>query len=170
MNFSYTKIGTIITKHGFNGSLILKISGKYSNNLSIVDFLFIEINKKHIPFKLDSIKTFKNKSYKIKFNEVNDDAYANQLISKSVFIKSNDYPDLKKETNIYSAIINFSAFNNEAKIGEIININENLPQPVFEINYNSKTVMVPIHKDLIIKIDKENKNIFLRIPDGLLDI
>tara|TARA_B100001245_G_scaffold187835_1_gene145946 strand:- start:212 stop:724 length:513 start_codon:yes stop_codon:yes gene_type:complete len=170
MNFSYTKIGTIITKHGFNGSLILKISGKYSNNLSIVDFLFIEINKKHIPFKLDSIKTFKNKSYKIKFNEVNDDAYANQLISKSVFIKSNDYPDLKKETNIYSAIINFSAFNNEAKIGEIININENLPQPVFEINYKSKIVMVPIHEDLIIKIDKENKNIFLRIPNGLLDI
>lgn len=170
MNFSYTKIGTIITKHGFNGSLILKVSGKYSNNLSIVDFLFIEINKKHIPFKIDSIKTFKNKSYKIKFNEVNDDAYANQLISKSVFIKSNDYPDLKKETNIYSAIINFSAFNNEAKIGEIININENLPQPVFEINYKSKTVMVPIHEDLIIKIDKENKNIFLRIPDGLLDI
>ena len=170
MNFSYTKIGTIITKHGFNGSLILKVSGKYSNNLSILDFLFIEINKKHIPFKLDSIKTFKNKSYKIKFNEVNDDAYANQLISKSVFIKSNDYPDLKKETNIYSAIINFSAFNNEAKIGEIININENLPQPVFEINYKSKIVMVPIHEDLIIKIDKENKNIFLRIPDGLLDI
>ena len=170
MNFSYTKIGTIITKHGFNGSLILKVSGKYSNNLSILDFLFIEINKKHIPFKLDSIKTFKNKSYKIKFNEVNNDAYANQLISKSVFIKSNDYPDLKKETNIYSAIINFSAFNNEAKIGEIININENLPQPVFEINYKSKIVMVPIHEDLIIKIDKENKNIFLRIPDGLLDI
>ena len=170
MNFSYTKIGTIITKHGFNGSLILKISGKYSNNLSIVDFLFIEINKKHIPFKLDSIKTFKNKSYKIKFNEVNNDAYANQLISKSVFIKSNDYPYLKKETNIYSAIINFSAFNNEAKIGEIININENLPQPVFEINYKSKIVMVPIHEDLIINIDKENKNIFLRIPDGLLDI
>ena len=170
MNFSCTKIGTIISKHGFDGSLILKVSSQYSNNLSKVDFLFIQINKKHIPFKLDSIKTFKNKSYKIKFNEVNDDAYANQLISKSVFIKSNDYPDLKKETNIYSAIINFSAFNNEAKIGEIININEDLPQPVFEINYKSKIVMVPIHEDLIIKIDKENKNIFLRIPDGLLDI
>ena len=105
MNFSCTKIGTIISKHGFDGSLILKVSSQYSNNLSKVDFLFIQINKKHIPFKLDSIKTFKNKSYKIKFNEVNDDAYANQLISKSVFIKSNDYPDLKKETNIYSAII-----------------------------------------------------------------
>ena len=170
MNFSYTKIGTIITKHGFNGSLILKISGKYSNNLSIVDFLFIEINKKHIPFRLDSSSTFRNKSYKIKLNEVNDEYYANQLISKSVFIESDDHKDEKKETHVYSEVINFQVYSNKEKIGEIIGINENLPQQVFEINYNSKTVMVPIHKDLIIKIDKENKNIFLRIPDGLLDI
>ena len=170
MNFSYTKIGTIISKHGFNGSLILKISDKDSNDLSTLNFLFIEINKKHIPFKLDSIKSFKTKSYKIKFNEVNDDNYANQLISKSVFIKSNDYSDLNKETSIYSEIINFLAFNDDEKIGEIININENLPQPVFEINYKSKTVMVPIHNDLIVNIDKVKKKIFLRIPDGLLDI
>jgi 16S rRNA processing protein RimM len=170
MNFSYTKIGTIISKHGFKGSLIIKVFDKDSNNLSTLNFLFIEINKKQIPFKLDSINTFKSKSYKIKFNEVNDDNYANQLISKSVFIKSNDYPDLNKETSIYSEIINFLAFNNEEKIGEIININENLPQPVFEINYKSKTVMVPIHNDLIVNIDKEKKKIFLRIPDGLLDI
>ena len=51
-----------------------------------------------------------------------------------------------------------------------ININKNLPQPVFEIDYKSKIVMVPIHKDLIIKIDNDKKNIFFRIPDGLLDI
>ena len=170
MNFSHTKIGTIISKHGFNGSLILKVFDKDSDNLSKLNFLFIEINEKYIPFKLDSINNFKNRSCKIKFNEVNDDIYANQLISKSVFVKSDDYPDIKKEISVYSEIINFSAFNNEEKIGEIININENLPQPVFEINYKSKIVMVPIHKDLIIKIDKENKNIFLRIPDGLLDI
>jgi len=170
MNFSYTKIGTIISKHGFNGSLILKVFDKDSNNLSTLNFLFIEINKKQIPFKLDSINTFKSKSYKIKFNEVNDDNYANQLISKSVFVKSNDYSDLNKETSIYSEIINFLAFNDDEKIGEIININENLPQPVFEINYKSKTVMVPIHNDLIVNIDKVKKKIFLRIPDGLLDI
>ncbi len=170
MDFSYTKIGTITSKHGFSGSLILKVSSKYSDRLSKVNFLFIEMNKKYIPFKLDSINTFRNKSYKIKFNEVNDDIYANQLISKNVFIESNDYIDENTETSVYSEIINFKVFDKEEKIGEVININENLPQPVFEVNYKSKTVMVPIHEDLIIKIDKENKNIFLRIPDGLLDI
>ena len=170
MDFSYTKIGTITSKHGFSGSLILKVSSKYSDRLSKVNFLFIEMNKKYIPFKLDSINTFRNKSYKIKFNEVNDDIYANQLISKNVFIESNDHIDKNTETSVYSEIINFKVFDKEEKIGEVININENLPQPVFEVNYKSKTVMVPIHEDLIIKIDKENKNIFLRIPDGLLDI
>ena len=170
MNFGYTKIGTIISKHGFNGSLILKVLDKDSNDLSTLNFLFIEINKKHIPFRLDSSSTFRNKSYKIKLNEVNDEYYANQLISKSAFIESDDHKDEKKETHVYSEVINFQVYSNKEKIGEIIGINENLPQQVFEINYNSKTVMVPIHKDLIIKIDKENKNIFLRIPDGLLDI
>ena len=170
MDFSYTKIGSITSKHGFSGSLILKVSRNYSDRLSKVNFLFIEMNKKYIPFKLDSINTFRNRSYKIKFNEVNDDIYANQLISKNVFIESNDHIDENTETSVYSEIINFKVFDKEEKIGEVININENLPQPVFEVNYKSKTVMVPIHEDLIIKIDKENKNIFLRIPDGLLDI
>tara|TARA_Y100001970_G_scaffold88747_1_gene112043 strand:+ start:13 stop:525 length:513 start_codon:yes stop_codon:yes gene_type:complete len=170
MDFSYTKIGTIALKHGSSGNLILKVSNKNFNGLSKVNFLFIEINKKHIPFRLDSSNTFRNKSYKIKLNEVNDEYYANQLISKSVFIESDDHKDEKKETHVYSEVINFQVYSNKEKIGEIIGINENLPQQVFEINYNSKTVMVPIHKDLIIKIDKENKNIFLRIPDGLLDI
>ena len=84
MDFSYTKIGTITSKHGFSGSLILKVSSKYSDRLSKVNFLFIQMNKKYIPFKLDSINTFRNQSYKIKFNEVNDDIYANQLISKNL--------------------------------------------------------------------------------------
>ena len=170
MGFSYNKIGTITSKHGSSGNLILKVSNKNFNGLSKVKFLFIEINKKYTPFKLDSFSTFRNKSYKIKFNEVNDESYTNQLISKSVFIESNDHRDQKKEANVYSEVISFQAFNKKEKIGEIIGINESLPQQVFEINYNLKTIMVPIHKDLIINIDKKNKKIFLRIPDGLLDI
>ena len=108
MDFSYTKIGTIASKHGSSGNLILKVSNKNFNGLSKVNFLFIEINKKHIPFRLDSSSTFRNKSYKIKLNEVNDGYYANQLISKSVFIESDDHKDEKKETHVYSEAVSYT--------------------------------------------------------------
>ena len=40
----------------------------------------------------------------------------------------------------------------------------------FEIKYNSRVVLIPIHEDLIKEIDKENNIIHLDIPDGLLEI
>ena len=40
--------------------------------------------------------------------------------------------DEKNKANVYSEVINFQAFNKKENIGEIIGINENLPQPVFE--------------------------------------
>ena len=52
----------------------------------------------------------------------------------------------------------------------IENINSNLPQPVFEIIYNTRKVLIPIHEDLIKEIDKKNNIIYLDIPDGLLEI
>ena len=60
--------------------------------------------------------------------------------------------------------------NNSKKIGRVENINSKLPQPVFEIIYDSRKVLIPIHEDLIKKIDKKNRILYLDIPNGLLEI
>ena len=70
----------------------------------------------------------------------------------------------------YNELLNFIVFKDSQKIGKIVNINDKLPQPVFEILINDKKFMVPIHNDFIEKIDRENQCIFLVIPDGLLEI
>ena len=66
--------------------------------------------------------------------------------------------------------MNFIVFKDSQKIGKIVNINDKLPQPVFEVLINDKKFMVPIHDDFIEKIDKEKKSIYIVIPDGLLEI
>ena len=70
----------------------------------------------------------------------------------------------------YNDLINFDVITDSKKIGRIENINSKLPQPVFEIMYDSRTVLIPIHEDFIKKVDKENNIIYLDIPDGLLEI
>ena len=70
----------------------------------------------------------------------------------------------------YNNLINFDVITDSKKIGRIENINSKLPQPVFEIMYDSRIVLIPIHKDFIRKIDKVNNIIYLDIPDGLLEI
>ena len=58
------------------------------------------------------------------------------------------------------------------KVGSTISkiFNTNLPQPVFEVKISSKKFMIPIHEDLIEKIDKNKKEIHIIIPEGLLEI
>ena len=85
----------------------------------------------------------------------------------SKFLKSKHFKDLyKKGENIYK-------INNEIVVDKVYkfeNINSRLPQPVFEIMYDSRIVLIPIHEDFIRKIDKVNNIIYLDIPDGLLEI
>ena len=77
---------------------------------------------------------------------------------------------LKKKVFFYNELVNFSVYSNSKKIGVIDNINTELPQPVFEVLIKSNKVMIPIHEDLIDKIDKKNKIIHIDIPDGLIEI
>ena len=91
-------------------------------------------------------------------------------IRDSIYVDSTRIESKKDSEFFYNNLINFNVFRDSQKIGTIENINTDLPQPVFEIKYNSRVVLIPIHEDLIKEIDKENNIIHLDIPDGLLEI
>ena len=55
-------------------------------------------------------------------------------------------------------------------IGIINKINDLSPQPIFEIKNKNRIILVPIHNDFIIKINRKEKNIELSLPDGLLEL
>ena len=78
---------------------------------------------------------------------------------------------LGEDTTKRKSLAEVCGFSTDSKkIGKIENINSRLPQPVFEIMYDSRIVLIPIHEDLIKKIDKKNRIIYLDIPNGLLEI
>ena len=93
-----------------------------------------------------------------------------EIIHKNIYVDSTKIESKKDSGFFYDDLINFNVFKDSQKIGTIENINDDLPQPVFEIKYNSRVVLIPIHEDLIKEIDKENNIIHLDIPDGLLEI
>ena len=58
----------------------------------------------------------------------------------------------------------------EGEVGEVAYINDQGPQHLFVIKRNGKEILIPINDDFIIDLDRENKIINLKIPDGLLKI
>ena len=57
-----------------------------------------------------------------------------------------------------------------APIGTISDIYINGPQVLIELSYKNKPIQLPLHQQLILDVNKDQKTIQLIIADGLLDI
>ena len=170
MDTNHVKIGTVVSKHGYKGSIkVSLLSSNLKENLD-VDFIFIDIDKCLVPFKVDDLTSSTDNSIILKLQELNSDEESSEVILKNVYLDKSHSNFKDEESFFYDELLNFIVFKDSQKIGKIVNINDKLPQPVFEILINDKKFMVPIHDDFIEKIDKEKKSIHIVIPDGLLEI
>jgi 16S rRNA processing protein RimM len=66
----------------------------------------------------------------------------------------------------------FSLFSeNDKYIGSITGIMKNPGQWLLVVSRSDgKEILIPLHEDLIVGIDKEEKRIIMIIPEGLLDL
>ena len=170
MYTNHVKIGTVVSKHGYKGDIKISVS---SNNLVTfpdLKYLFIELDGCFIPFTIDNVRSFSKNVFIVKLKEIMSEDEVDEIIHKHIYIDSTEMESNIDSGFFYNDLINFDVITDSKKIGRIENINSNLPQPVFEIIYDSRKVLIPIHEDLIKKIDKKNRIIYLDIPNGLLEI
>ena len=170
MNVNHVKVGTVVSKHGYKGDIKINISSFNLNTFPDLANLFIELDGSFIPFSINEIRSFSKNVLIVKLKEINSEEEVDEIIHKNIYVDSTKIESKKDSGFFYDDLINFNVFKDSQKIGTIENINDDLPQPVFEIKYNSRVVLIPIHEDLIKEIDKENNIIHLDIPDGLLEI
>ena len=86
MDTNHVKIGTIVSKHGYKGSIkVSLLSSNPKENLD-VDFIFIDIDKCLVPFKVDNITSSTDNSIILKLEELNSDEEASEVILKNVYL------------------------------------------------------------------------------------
>ena len=170
MYINHVKIGTVVSKHGYKGDIKISVSSNNRDTFPDLKYLFIDLDGCFIPFKIDNVRSFSKNVLIVKLKEISSEDEVNEVIHKNIYVDSAEMASNIDSGFFYNDLINFEVITDSKKIGRIENINSKLPQPVFEIIYDSRKVLIPIHEDLIEKIDKENNIIYLDIPDGLLEI
>jgi len=170
MNVDHVKVGTVVSKHGYKGDIKINISSFNLNTFPDIAHLFIELDGSFIPFSINEIRSFSKNILIVKLEEINSEKEVDEIIHKNIYVDSTKIESKKDSGFFYDDLINFNVLKDSQKIGTVESINTDLPQPVFEIKYDSRLVLIPIHQDLIKEIDKENNIIHLDIPDGLLEI
>lgn len=163
-------LGKIIKKYSFKGEVLIKIDGNLSENYFDLKNVLIENEKYLIPFFIKKIKLHKPDIFRIKFEDIDSEELANKILKKDIYLPLSLLPPLSGKKFYFHEVVGFKALNDNKIIGIIKNINDKSPQATFEIKDNDKIILIPIHDDFIIKINRKEKNIELNLPDGLLDL
>ncbi len=168
MGDELTEIGFVIKTHGVKGQLRITFNENIKE-LSVSEALYFLVKGVKMPYFIQQIEYFKDGDALVQVEELNNKEDAEYFTKKPVF-GSKDY-QLEEDEEEVTPFLGYQVMDEIAgEIGTVIGYSDMGDYELIEVNFNGKDIMIPIHEDIIISIDEEKNILYLRIPDGLLDL
>ena len=168
---NYYYLGKITRKFSFKGELIIFLDTDTPSHYYGLKKIFLKIDNSYLPYFISKISKYKNNSVRVEFEDVKNESEAIELINSEVFLPTDELPKLKGKKFYYHEVIGFKVIDiTQGEVGEIAYINDQTPQHLFVIKSSGKEILIPINDDFILDLDRINKIINLKIPEGLLKI
>ena len=162
-------LGKIIKVNVHHGTITVKVLPLFIDNIPDLESIFIEIDGRSVPFFIAESDQCDD-LLSLKLTDYDTAGKINEFKGCRVFLTSDD--TIKSHSNNHEDLIGFSVFDeNENKIGTIACIIQNPQQWLFSIlSVKKKEILLPVHEDLILRVDNAKRIIIVKIPDGLLEI
>ena len=163
-------VGKIVKTHGLKGEVTLRIDNVQFDDIEELNYFLLDINDKLIPYFVENITFHSNKSF-VLFQDLKTLEAANQLVGISAYLPLDLLPE-KDGNDFYShEVVDFLVIDEEkGELGKVQEIIEYPTQSLIQILINGKEVLIPIHDDIIQDVNREDKKIYIKAPNGLIDM
>lgn len=164
-------IGFIASAKGYEGKIKVILKNDFRNSITNKQFVFVEINKKPVPFFIEEILPDGHNSLTVKLEDINSVTQANELNSFSLYLPANKVRKKKSDKHEYKIFIGYDVYCTSAgSLGKITDIIIMPQQYMAKIFYKNKEILIPLNENIIKKVDDKNKIISLELPSGLLEL
>ena len=164
-------LGKIVSKFSFKGEVLIKLDTDEPEAYTEMESVFVDYNDNLVPFFIEKSALHKSDLLRVKFEDVDTEEDADDLMRADIYLPLSMLPELEDDKFYFHEVIGYSAEDTQhGKIGTIKRINDNRAQPLFEIDFNGKEILIPVNDDFISRVDKKNKTIYFDTPVGLIDI
>ncbi|WP_028296437.1 ribosome maturation factor RimM [Olivibacter sitiensis] len=164
------KIGYITKTRGLKGELQVYFDHEAYDEIDY-ELLFIEIDKKLVPFFVEQAQLHKNSTGYFFLEDIDHIDKAQALVKKSIYLQKEKLP-VREEGEFYTSDLKGFIVHDQThgRLGEIIEINEFPQQDVATVNYNNRELLFPIIDDFIIEINEEDRILEVQLPEGLVEM
>ncbi|WP_374461750.1 ribosome maturation factor RimM [Chryseobacterium taeanense] len=163
-------LGKITRRHGLAGNVILKLDTDQPELYNKLESIFVEINGLLVPFFIAKTAWSKSDALNISFKN-STEALVDQSLGKNVYLPLSTLPKLSGKQFYYHEIIGYNILDeNDNDCGVIRSVNDQTAQNYFVTNLDGKEVVIPIIKDWILEVNREERFIKMILPEGLIDV
>jgi 16S rRNA processing protein RimM len=164
-------LGHIVSKFSFKGELQIKLDTDEPELYEHLESIFVDYRNKLIPFFVEKSNLQKSNLLRVKLEEVDEEADADDLLKRDVYLPLTQLPKLGDNQFYYHEVIDYTAIDEtHGNIGNIKFVNDQTMQALFFIDFNGKEIIIPVNDRFILKVDKEEKAIYFKTPEGLIDM
>ncbi len=164
-------LGKIAKKFSFKGEVLVYLDTDEPELYENMESVFVEFNKNLIPFFIENSSLHKNDFLRVKFEDVDSEEEADRMIGCELYLPLNMLPKLEGNKFYFHEVIGFEVEDQRlGYIGEIVSINDTTAQPLFEILFEDREILIPMIDDFIVEVNRANKKIILNTPEGLVDL
>lgn len=164
-------LGKIVSKYSFKGEVLVKLDTDEPEIYENMESVFVSLGSNLIPFFIDKCRLHKSNLLRIDFEEVKTESDADRIMGSELFLPLSFLPKLSGDKFYFHEVIDFTVIDNvHGDIGSIKSINDTTSQALFEIKKDDKELLIPINDDIITKVDRNQKTIFISAPEGLVDL
>jgi len=164
------RIGSVLKTKGLKGEMQMYVDFEGIEKIKFTS-VFIDIAGKLVPYFISSIKYLQNNQAYLNLEDVDTIEKAAMLVKKDIYLPNKLMPKKKKEEFTLKDVKGFIAVDeNHGELGEITEVAEYPQQLIATVIYQNKEVLFPLNVDIIKGIDVEGSEIYVDLPEGLLDV
>lgn len=163
---------SVIKLHGYKGAVVIKILSPIDEKkIKKKESVFVELHKQLVPFFIESI-SFKNSEWAyIQFAGIDNELKAKEILKTSIWLPVSLLPKPTGKQMLQSDITEYHVHDKiHGDLGKINRFIEMQHYPIIEIFVGKKEILIPAAKEIILKIDRKNKIIYINAPEGLIDM
>lgn len=162
--------GKITKTHGLKGELTVKLDVANPGDFKDLRYVLIEDRGNLIPYFIENQKINGDKMI-VQLQDVKKVEQAVAFMGKAVFLPNELMPELEDDDFYFQEIVGFKMVDVlKGEIGEISDVLEYPTQAVIQVMKDGKEILIPIHDDIIQKVDKKAKILTVKAPEGLIDM
>ena len=164
----YLSIGQIINTHGLRGAVkVYPLTDDISRFKKLKE-VYVEENDGIVKYKVESVK-FLSSTVSVKLKGVDSEEAANKLRGFYIKVDRKSAVKLPKDTYFICDLIDLEVYDEKGLLlGTVKDVLQTGSNDVYVIQSSGKDILIPALKDIVKKIDLENKKILVEMPEGLI--